>query len=580
MQNYTGLCKAGIAVVESIPFHVCRQLTIIYLLEDKLKITTVAGEQVLTKGQIEILNLKEPIMLEAVSEPCKVAYLCFDKTLTDSIDDGFETITYNCNFCNFFAAAAKPAYIQELKDKLFCICKHMQQNRSQNEIEQEARSLLEYIRKNFDDVGHLFPKSEKSDVSKERFKRISAYMIKHVSEKMSLNEIAQMEYLSIPYLSKEFSAKLEKSYHAIVNYYRTINAVIQLLDTDDSLTYIAENSGFSSVRYYNKVFSEFLNCLPSKFRAIYKNKEWKCTEEDIKGLIFQEERCSSLKNSTADQSRYILTLMKNRKSCRAFSDRPIEKAVLDQLLDAACQAPSSGGFQNYSIIKVTEESKKRKLMEVCRGQSFIAKAPVNLIFCMDLHREKRIAESFHGISNTDYSYEEFVMLIMDAVIAAQNLCIAAESFGLGSVYVGNIINMEDQVVKLLRLPEKVLPVIMVTLGYPKQEGSVSLKYPKEILVHEETYQEKSLETLREAFDEKYADWKMKPTNKTLTVIEREAEKHFGTDYAKKCIETIKDNNRVDAFSFWYGFYYANRDGMLTNEELWTFLKKQDLDFTK
>ena len=83
---------------------------------------------------------------------------------------------------------------------------------------------------------------------------------------------------------------------------------------------------------------------------------------------------------------------RNRKSCRAFQEKAIPPEVMNRLLDAAISAPSSGGFQNYAIIKVEDPARKKKLSEYSRGQGFIASAPVNLVFCIDLHRERRIAE--------------------------------------------------------------------------------------------------------------------------------------------------------------------------------------------
>lgn len=289
MEDYRGLCRAGLATIEEIPFHVCKELTIIYLLENDLKMTTVAGAQVLSAGQTEILNVKEPVMLEAVSGTCQIAYFAFDRLYTESTSDNFDRITYNCNICNFFGSAAKPELIRKLTLMMLRLSSDMADNQSRFAVKDAADHLLSYIRENFDDVGHVFAESTRLDVSKERFQRISEYMIAHVEEKMSLNELAQNEYLSIPYLSKEFSDKLEKSYHAIINYYRTINAVIQLLDTEDSLTYIAENSGFSSIRYYNKVFSDYLGCLPSKFRAEYKKRAWKCSGKNLDRKRLLEE---------------------------------------------------------------------------------------------------------------------------------------------------------------------------------------------------------------------------------------------------------------------------------------------------
>ncbi len=313
MQSYRGLCKAGVAVIDEIPFHVCKELTVIYLLENDLKMTTVAGSQVLSCGQTEILNVKEPVMLEAVAEFCRVIYFSFDKAYIESVGDNFDHITYNCNICNFFGAAAESYHIEKLNSLLFHLLEDMTCGVAAWSIREKLDAFLTYIREKFDDVGHVFSESTKLEISKERFQRISEYMIAHVSEKMSLNEIAQNEYLSIPYLSKEFSSKLEKSYHAIINYYRTINAVIQLLDTEDTLTNIAENSGFSSVRYYNKVFSDYLGCLPSKFRSIYRGKAWRCSEENLSKRILSELMAASFEEN---RNHYRLSV---KDECTSFS---------------------------------------------------------------------------------------------------------------------------------------------------------------------------------------------------------------------------------------------------------------------
>lgn len=276
----------------------------------------------------------------------------------------------------------------------------------------------------------------------------------------------------------------------------------------------------------------------------------------------------------------VVKLLKNRKSCRAFLDKPIEEGILRQLLEAAICAPTSGGFQNYSIIKVTSPEKKSQIAERCRNQNFIGKAPVNLIFCMDLYREKRIAESFYGVPNLDYGYEGLLMVTADCSIAAQNLCIAAESFGLGSVCIGNVISSQEQISQILQLPEKVAPVLLVALGYPKSQGMLSGKYSSEIMVHEEVYEEKPIELLTEAFKQKYDGWKIKPRPETMEAIERVAEKNFGKEYSEKCRKIIWDQDWVDPLSYWNGYYYSTHESNMTDEEQWEFMKKKKLEFHK
>lgn len=288
MLHYPGLCRLGTASIKQIPFHICKKLTIIYIIKGRLEFSTVAGSQTLYEGQIEILNVKEPVMLKAEGAACKVLYFYFDVALLQRTGMDFECVTYNCNICNFFSATAQKPHIDILTSRLLLFAIDAASGMPLSEAEKKAADLLKYIMEWFDDVGHVFSENPGEDVSKERFQRISSYMIANVTKKISLQDIAQNEYLSTPYLSKEFAAKLEKNYHTIINYYRTINVAIQLLDTDHTLTYIAETSGFSSVRYYHKVFSSFLGCLPSKFRSLYKGKPQNAAEETLNADKLQE----------------------------------------------------------------------------------------------------------------------------------------------------------------------------------------------------------------------------------------------------------------------------------------------------
>ncbi len=317
MLNYPGICKLGIASISQIPFHICKKLTLIYIVSGRLQFSTVAGKQTLYEGQLEILNVKEPVMMEAENDSCRVLYFCFDDKLLQCTNMNFEWVTYNCNICNFFGAAAKKEYIDSLAALLLYFALDARKGISAADAHEKAMNLLHYIMEHFDDVGHIFSENEQENISKERFQRISSYMIANVTNKISLKDIAQSEYLSIPYLSREFTAKLEKNFHTIVNYYRTINAVIQLLDTDYTLTYIAETSGFSSIRYYNQVFSSFLGCPPSKFRSVYKGKPQEVTEEnwDIEEL---QKIVSSLGKQTG-QTNIKISLAQDGQQIKRFT---------------------------------------------------------------------------------------------------------------------------------------------------------------------------------------------------------------------------------------------------------------------
>ncbi len=281
------LCKCGIADIKYIPFHVCKNLSIIHVISGAIEVRCVSGIFRIESGQTEIFNVKEPIMLTGLPD-ARVLYLCFEDSYLSTYDINFECVTYNCNGDNFFAAKAKPEHVASLFTMMVRCVRDIVKEDLRACITNDLDAILNYVIENFDDIGHLFGGTGNLAFSKERFKRISEYMISHVSERISLNDIARQEFLSVPYLSKEFKEHLEQGYIRVMNYYRTINSVIQLLDTDNSLTYIAENSGFSSVRYYNKIFTEYLGCLPSKFRSMYADKAWDAVECNLNAEGFEQ----------------------------------------------------------------------------------------------------------------------------------------------------------------------------------------------------------------------------------------------------------------------------------------------------
>jgi len=273
----------------------------------------------------------------------------------------------------------------------------------------------------------------------------------------------------------------------------------------------------------------------------------------------------------------IIELINQRASCRNYSDKKIPDDVLDKLFDAACKAPSGGGFQNYSIIKVTDQSIKDKLVPLCRNQNFISKAPVSLVFCIDYSKIKKIQNiepfPFEETSN----FMNFWMSILDTAVCAQTLTLAAESFGLKSVYIGNIINNMEKVSDLLNLPDYVLPSIMLTLGYPKNNPKPSKKFSKEIIVYENTYNEISTKKLNEAYEDKYSSWKMKPKDKFLKLIYKTSKDYKNENFAQTCIDFIKDKQLISPYQYWFGCYYLD-DDFMSLEEYVDFMREKGFNW--
>ena len=141
----------------------------------------------------------------------------------------------------------------------------------------------------------------------------------------------------------------------------------------------------------------------------------------------------------------IYELIARRATCRAYRPEPIPEEVLNRVLEAGCKSPSSGGFQNISIIKITDPDKRRKLVDFSRGQKFLATAPGSVVFCVDYHRTEQILAREPAPFRLPDQFQNLVMGIVDASICAQTMVLAAEEEGLGSCYNGNILNVLDQI---------------------------------------------------------------------------------------------------------------------------------------
>ncbi|MFV8829946.1 oxygen-insensitive NADPH nitroreductase [Alkalihalobacterium sp. APHAB7] len=185
----------------------------------------------------------------------------------------------------------------------------------------------------------------------------------------------------------------------------------------------------------------------------------------------------------------IETLL-NHKSVRKFQERPLTKEQIETIVKSAQAASTSSFIQAYSIIGVKDQQKKEKLAELAGNQEYVAKNGHFFVFCADLHRHELISEmEGKDLSDALESTEKFMVSLIDTALAAQNASIAAESMGLGIVYIGGIRNNLIEVCQLLNVPKKVIPLFGLSVGYPGQSPDVKPRLPLEHIYHEDSYNE-------------------------------------------------------------------------------------------
>lgn len=150
-------------------------------------------------------------------------------------------------------------------------------------------------------------------------------------------------------------------------------------------------------------------------------------------------------------------VVKNRHSIRRYEDRPVDPDMLSRILEAVNAAPSAGDLQGYEIVVVTDQSVKEALAAAAYGQSFVAQAPVVLVFCAD-----------HLLSASKYGKRgSELYAIQDATIAAAYCQLAATAMGLASVWVGAFDT--QAVARAINAPEQITPIAIVPIGYPAEE---------------------------------------------------------------------------------------------------------------
>ena len=195
----------------------------------------------------------------------------------------------------------------------------------------------------------------------------------------------------------------------------------------------------------------------------------------------------------------IIKSLYNRKSTRVYEEKQIPKEVKDMILEAAVQAPSAGCQQLYTILDITDQNLKEALSETCDHQPFIAKAPLVLVFCADC---KKWYDAYleANCNPRKPGLGDLMLAVTDTVIAAQNAVVAAESFGVGSCYIGDIMENCEEHRRLLNLPEYVFPAAMLVFGYPTEQQK-NRKKPERCkmnyIVHENTYKCMGGEELQE-----------------------------------------------------------------------------------
>ncbi|KAB7897003.1 oxygen-insensitive NADPH nitroreductase [Rouxiella sp. S1S-2] len=178
-----------------------------------------------------------------------------------------------------------------------------------------------------------------------------------------------------------------------------------------------------------------------------------------------------------------IDLLLSHSSVRSFTDQPLSDEQREAIIGAAQAASTSSFLQCSSIIRITSPALRETLVQYTGGQQYVATAAEFWVFCADFNRNLQInPEAELGLA------EQLLLGCVDTALMAQNAMAAAESLGLGGVFIGGIRNKVEDVVALLNLPKFVMPLFGFCVGHPAVVNAFKPRMPQSMLVHENSYQ--------------------------------------------------------------------------------------------
>jgi len=196
-----------------------------------------------------------------------------------------------------------------------------------------------------------------------------------------------------------------------------------------------------------------------------------------------------------------MDFLNQRRTIRKYTDKPIDSELMNRLLTAACRASNTGNMQAYSIVLTTDADIKKQLAPTHFNQPMTTQAPAVLTFCADFNRFTKWCAQRNADAGYD-NFQSFIASAVDAIIAAQTFCVAAESEGLGICYLGTATYNAGEIIDILKLPKLVVPVTAVTVGYPAETPDLTDRLPLRAVVHQETYQDFSADDIDCLYSEK------------------------------------------------------------------------------
>jgi len=261
--------------------------------------------------------------------------------------------------------------------------------------------------------------------------------------------------------------------------------------------------------------------------------------------------CASMEPST------LLDLILQRTSVRHFdSSREIPEEALRKILTAGIRAPSAGNIQPRTFIILKDQRVRDQIYDLCEDQAFMKEAPLWIAVCVDIHRHLKAA----ALTGVHYDYTgtlPYTMSVLDAALSLENLALAAEALGLGSVMIGSIIEHPQKAKEILQLPEHCFAICLICIGYPIGKPRSRVKWDYDKIVCVDRYKDIELKDVLEYWRKfMFGD------------LER-----AGKEVSPEIMEKV---SRERSYGRMYADHYTEEFVKATNKKISEFIKKQNL----
>ena len=244
----------------------------------------------------------------------------------------------------------------------------------------------------------------------------------------------------------------------------------------------------------------------------------------------------------------MLDFLNSRRTIRRYTGRPIDPALLDRLLEAACRASNTGNMQAYSVVVTTDPAIKAALAPAHFNQPMVTAAPAVLTWCADYNRFSRWCECRRADACYD-NFQSFMASTIDTLLAAQTFATAAEAEGLGICYLGTTTYNAGEIIDVLRLPRLVVPVTTITVGWPDEQPAQVDRLPLDATVHRDTYRDFAPEDI----DRLYAEKESLPEN----------------------LQFVRENNKETLAQVFTDVRYPRRNNEPFSDKFIAVLKQQE-----